>query len=93
MIHNFDDKVLENFWNKGISRKISKELHSSLKRKLFYLDAAVDLNDLRVPPANHLEALKGELKGYHSIRVNNQWRIVFLWRNDGPDKVRLLDYH
>jgi len=62
------------------------------KRKLDYLDSAEDLRDLRVPPANRLEALKGDRKGQYSIRINDQWRIGFVWRNGGADAVEIIDY-
>ena len=62
-------------------------------RKLDMLDAAAVLEDLRAPPGNRLEALKGEFKGQHSIRVNDQWRIVFRWTPEGAAQVRLIDYH
>ena len=62
-------------------------------RKLAQLDAAARLDDLRVPPANRLEALVGKMQGLHSIRVNDRWRIVFLWREDGPHDVAFTDYH
>jgi len=62
-------------------------------RKLDMVSYAKDLNDLRAPPNNHLEKLKGDLLGFHSIRVNDQWRIVFMWTGNGPYKVRILDYH
>ena len=62
-------------------------------RKLDMLAAAMTLEDLRVPPGNRLEALKGDLAGEHSIRVNDQWRIVFRWTPRGPSDVRLIDYH
>jgi toxin HigB-1 len=65
----------------------------SVLRKLAQLDAAVRLDDLRVPPGNRLEALKGERAGSHSIRVNDQWRIVFRWEADGAHDVELSDYH
>jgi toxin HigB-1 len=65
----------------------------SALRKLAQLDAAVRLDDLRVPPANRLEALAGKLRGLHGLRVNDQWRIVFPWRDDGPDDVEFTDYH
>jgi len=57
------------------------------------LNAAHELRDLRVPPGNRLEALHGDRKGFHSIRVNDQWRIVFRWTPNGPERVRLIDYH
>ncbi len=62
-------------------------------RKLDMLDAAVRLEDLRVPPANHLEALKGDRAGQHSIRINDQWRICFVWRNNAAWDVEIVDYH
>jgi len=63
------------------------------RRNLLYLDAAVRLEDLRVPPGNRLEALKGDRAGQHSIRVNDQWRICFVWREDEPHDVEIVDYH
>jgi proteic killer suppression protein len=62
-------------------------------RKLFQLNRANKLDDLAVPPGNHLEALKGKLAGFHSIRVNDQWRIVFRWTASGPAEAAILDYH
>lgn len=61
------------------------------RRKLVHLDAATRLSDLRAPPGNHLEALKGDLEGYHAIRVNKQWRIVFRWTDAGPAEVQITD--
>ena len=57
------------------------------------LDAAVDLDDLRIPPGNRLEALKGDRRGQHSIRINDQWRICFTWTDTGPEDVQIVDYH
>lgn len=68
-------------------------LIQSAYRKLRVLDAATDLKDLRVPPSNHLEELKGNRKGQHSIRINKQWRIGFVWTEDGPQDVEIADYH
>jgi proteic killer suppression protein len=62
-------------------------------RKLDQLDSAVKLVDLRIPPGNRLEALKGEWKGFHSIRINEQYRICFRWTDVGPDDVEIVDYH
>ena len=62
-------------------------------RKLEQLDWSVVLEDLRVPPGNHLEALKGNRKGQHSIRINDQWRVCFVWAADGPKNVEIVDYH
>ena len=63
------------------------------RRKLLQLHAATELNSLRVPPGNRLEALKDERKGQHSIRVNDQWRVCFVWQKDGAHKVEIVDYH
>lgn len=62
-------------------------------RKLAMLNAATRLDDLRIPPANRLEALKGNRKGQHSIRINDQWRVCFVWTDTGPDAVEIVDYH
>jgi len=68
-------------------------LHTIAQRKLDLINAAGALNDLRVPPGNHLEALKGDLTGFHSIRINVQWRIVFRWFENGAEAVQIQDYH
>ena len=96
MFGSFKDDALEAFYFEGPghrTRRISKELHGVLRRKLDLLYNAVDINDLRVPPGNRLEALKGNLAGWHSIRVNNQWRIIFRWRGDAAYDVEMTDYH
>lgn len=68
-------------------------LKAQIERKLQMLDAAVSLDDLRSPPGNHLEALVGDRKGQHSIRINRQFRICFRWTDDGPEDVEVVDYH
>jgi proteic killer suppression protein len=68
-------------------------LHAKAKRQLDQINAAVELTDLKIPPGNKLEALKGDLAAYHSIRINDQWRIIFIWRQDGSHNVAILDYH
>ena len=96
MMASFKDAALETFYFEGPgrrTRRIPAELHGVLRRKLDQLYNAVDIHDLRVPPGNRLEALKGTLTGYHSIRVNDQWRILFRWRADGACDVALTDYH
>jgi proteic killer suppression protein len=75
------------------TRRFPRDIVKTCLRKLDMLSAAVTLDDLRVPPGNRLEALKGDLKGEHSIRVNDQWRVVFRWTPQGPAKVRIIDYH
>ncbi|MTW21212.1 type II toxin-antitoxin system RelE/ParE family toxin [Allochromatium palmeri] len=68
-------------------------IESQARRKLSYLDAAFDLSDLRVPPGNRLEGLRGDRAGQHSIRINDQWRLCFVWTTDGPTDVEIVDYH
>ncbi len=79
--------------NSKEARKLDQNLHATAKRKLDQLNAAAKLEDLRIPPGNRLEALSGDLKGLHSIRINDQWRIVFSWTSTGPENVRIVDYH
>lgn len=74
-------------------KRIDPRLHKKALMKLLILDAAVSLDDLRVPPGNGLEMLKGDRSGQHSIRINNQWRICFVWTSGGPAEVQLVDYH
>ena len=69
------------------------ELHAIAVRKLDQLNTASKLVDLRIPPSNRLEPLKGELKGFYSIRINDQWRVVFNWSAAGPEEVQIMDYH
>ncbi|WP_413583371.1 type II toxin-antitoxin system RelE/ParE family toxin [Bdellovibrio sp. HCB288] len=75
------------------SRKLPSEVLRRARMKLFYLDEAADLNDLKIPPGNKLEALKGDLKGFYSIRINDQWRIIFKWQQDTATDVSIVDYH
>jgi proteic killer suppression protein len=70
-----------------------RNIETAAERKLQMLDAAVELKDLRSPPGNRLEALKGDRAGQHSIRINDQWRICFVWTDAGPDRVEIVDYH
>ena len=95
MIRSFGDKKTEHFYH-GIkskaSRAIPAEIRKRLQIRLDQIEFARTLGDLRVPPSNHLEVLKGGLAGYHSIRVTKRWRIVFRWEN-GAHEVRLYDYH
>jgi len=92
MIKSFKDKKTEAFY----SGKAVKEFLGFKKvgeRKLMMLDSAAELRDLLAPPANRLEKLKGNRAGQHSIRINDQWRICFLWKDDGPYEVEITDYH
>ena len=76
----------------AVTRRFPADLRRPAQRKLQYLNAASRLDDLKAPPGNRLEALKGSLAGYHSIRINDQWRIVFRW-SDGAYEVQVVDYH
>lgn len=97
MILSFADDATEDIFHgintKHTRKKLDPTLHDIAGRKLDMLDAAIDLNDLRVPPANRLEALKGDLKGKFSIRINDQYRIVFSWVPRGAKDVEIIDYH
>lgn len=95
MIKSFGNKIAEDLYNDKRSKALSKfpsELLRVARRKILYIYDADQLIDLKVPPGNRLEALKGDLKGYHSIRINDQWRVVFKW-NGGAEEVQVVDYH
>jgi proteic killer suppression protein len=89
----FRDKETEKIFNRLLSRKLSQNIQHLARRKLVILDAATELNALRVPPGNRLEALKGNRKGEHSIRINDQWRICFKWKAGDAYDVEIADYH
>jgi proteic killer suppression protein len=72
---------------------MARDLATAARRKLAALDSAEHLEDLRIPPGNRLEALRGDRAGQHSIRINGQWRVVFVWREDGAHAVEIVDYH
>jgi toxin HigB-1 len=97
MIRSFRDAGTEDLFNGRASRAARQVLPQSLRRvasrKLEALDSAEALQDLRVPPGNRLEALKGNRAGQHSIRINDQFRICFVWTNVGPEAVEIVDYH
>jgi toxin HigB-1 len=93
MIASFADRDTEALFRRERPKRIDSRIHSVALRKLRYLDAAATLDDLRVPPGNRLEALKGSLSGRYSIRVNDQWRIVFRWQDGRAHDVTVQDYH
>jgi proteic killer suppression protein len=93
MIKSFGDKESEKIWNGIRSKKLPNEIQDVTRRKLRMINNAQDVNDLRIPPANRLEKLKGELHEYYSIRINNQWRIIFKWINNDAYEIRIVDYH
>jgi proteic killer suppression protein len=93
MIKGFGDKQTEKIWNGLRSKKLPNEIQNVARRKLRMLNNAQEINDLRIPPANRLEKLKGDLKDFYSIRINNQWRIIFQWNNNDAYEVEIVDYH
>jgi proteic killer suppression protein len=93
MIKSFGDKESEKIWNGIRSKKLPNEIQEVARRKLRMINNALDINDLRIPPANRLEKLKGDLQEHHSIRINNQWRIIFKWINNDAYDIRIVDYH
>ncbi len=93
MIKSFRDKDTEKVFLRERTRKFDINLRKTALRKLIMLDAAEILDDLRIPPGNHLEKLTGERIGQHSIRINNQWRICFRWRGGNVFDAEIVDYH
>ena len=93
MIISFGNKETEKIWQGKRAKKIPIEIQNIGRRKLRMLNNSQNLIDLRIPPSNRLEKLTGNLNGYYSIRINNQWRIIFIWKNNHSYKVTILDYH
>jgi proteic killer suppression protein len=93
LIQSFANAETEEIYRGFVSRRLPQNLQSVMHRKLVMVNAAAKLEDLRVPPGNRLEALKGDRKGRHSIRVNQQWRVCFRWMESGPADVEIVDYH
>lgn len=93
MIHGFADSETERVWSGRRSRKLPSDIQAVALRKLRLLHAARTLADLRIPPGNRLETLKGGRAGQWSIRINDQWRICFIWDEGGPRNVEIVDYH
>ncbi|HZI96544.1 MAG TPA: type II toxin-antitoxin system RelE/ParE family toxin [Actinomycetales bacterium] len=93
MLRSFRDRDTERVWQRQGVRKFDRDTQRAALRKLLILDAADVLGDLRVPPGNRLEKLRGDRAGQHSIRVNRQWRICFRWTVAGPEAVEIVDYH
>lgn len=93
MIRSFGDHETERVWNRDRSRKLPPDIQRTSLRKLRQLNRVAQPSDLRVPPGNRFEELKGDRKGTYSLRVNDQWRITFRWRDGGAHDVRIEDYH
>jgi proteic killer suppression protein len=93
MIVSFGDKDTQKIWEGIRVKSLSTEIQEIARRKLRMLNNSVDVNDLMIPPSNRLEKLKGDLKNYYSIRINNQWRVIFKWNNGNASEVSIIDYH
>jgi proteic killer suppression protein len=93
VIRSFRDRRTEAVFGGESPKGFPADLIKVARRKLRYLNAAVKLEDLRAPPGNRLEALTGDRKGQHSIRINDQFRICFVWTGEGPESVEIVDYH
>lgn len=93
MIISFRDEATRQTWEGRVSRRLPQDIQAVARRKLRMLNNAAKLDDLRVPPANRLEALKGRRKGQFSIRINDQWRICFTWSDGRAGDVEIADYH
>jgi len=93
MIQTFGSKATEKIWIGIRSRKLPDEIQHIARRKLRMLNNSLNLNDLIVPPSNDLKKLKGNMKDFHSIRINDQWRIIFHWENGHSFNVEIIDYY
>jgi proteic killer suppression protein len=96
VIRSFGNRLAEDVYDDRRSaavRRLPPPLYGPARRKLLYLHDADDLRDLRIPPGNRLEALRGDRRGWHSIRVNDQWRILFRWSDGHAHEVQIVDYH
>jgi toxin HigB-1 len=93
VIRSFGDAATERLWSRQRSPKLDPRIERVALRKLAMLDAAEVLDDLRVPPGNRLELLRGDRAGQYSIRINQQWRVCFVWSDAGPTDVEIVDYH
>jgi proteic killer suppression protein len=93
VIRSFRDADTEKVFKRQFVRQVPHDIQQRAFMRLNAIDAAVRLEDLRLPPSNQLEALKGDRKGQHSIRINDQWRICFVWRSGHAEQVEIVDYH
>jgi proteic killer suppression protein len=93
MIHDFQDDETRSILEGRVAKSLPSEIQSTARRKLRYLNEAVDVGDLRAPPGNRLEKLSGDRDRQYSIRINDQWRICFRWEDDGAHDVEIVDYH
>lgn len=93
MIKSFKSKETKKVFNRTFSRKLPQDIQKAAYRRLAFLHSAQELKDLRIPPSNQLEKLERERQGQHSIRINKQWRICFVWQDGNAYHVEIVDYH
>ena len=93
MIISFGNSETEKVWDGERVKKLPNEIQNIGRRKLRMLNNSVDIFDLRIPPSNRLEKLVGKLKGFYSIRINDQWRVIFKWNAGNASEVEIIDYH
>lgn len=93
MIKSFNSKETEKIWEGNFSKEYPNDIQDIARKKLRMLNNSYEISDLRVPPSNRLEKLKGDRIGQYSIRINNQWRICFMWENSDSYNVEITDYH
>ena len=93
MLRSFGSKETEKVWNGIRSSKLPPEMQNIARRKLRMINNSFDLKDLRIPPSNRLEKLSGNRKDFYSIRINDQWRIIFIWEEGHAFEVEIVDYH
>jgi proteic killer suppression protein len=93
MIRSFADGEAEALFSGRLARRLPRDIQRAAQRKLRQLHEAEELRDLAAPPGNRLEALRGRRTGQHSIRVNDQWRLCFVWKDGGAERVEIVDYH
>ena len=93
MILSWADEDTHTIWNGSFVKNLPHDIQRTAKRKLVHINSAKILEDLRVPPGNHLEKLSGTMQGFYSIRINAQWRICFKWENGNAFLVQIIDYH
>ena len=93
MIRSFKSNETEKVWEGRSSKKLPIEIQRIARRKLRMINNSIDINDLRIQPSNRMEKLSGNLKNYHSIRINDKWRIMFMWKQGHAFDVQIIDYH
>ena len=93
MLISFGNKVTEKIWSGERVKEFSIEIQEVARRKLRMLNNSQNISDLMIPPSNRLERLKGKLKDFYSIRINNQWRIIFIWNKGNAEQIKIIDHH